>query len=139
MDAASLGPDVLSVSPIRVEGAYAGVTADAFRLFGRISARITAVCAKCLDEAVYDLDLPLEETVLRAGSLDSEPSEDRFTFTGDALDMDEMLRTYVLLALPLRYICGCLPERIQEMDAAAAEARRDISPFAVLLQNMEEV
>lgn len=134
LEAASLGSDILALPPVRVEGACTGFTSNSLRFAGEIHVVIEATCGKCLEKVEYSLDIPFEEMFLREGSAESE-EEDRFTFSGDGVELDDMVRTYVLLELPIRYICkqGCRQESIQELDAAAAKAARDISPFAVLL------
>jgi uncharacterized protein len=82
------------------------------RVQGRVSVRVTADCDRCLEDAVFsvsqDFDL-FYRPAPEAGEgpekeLDEGASEVAF-YEGEGLDLKDILKEQVLLALPMQRVC----------------------------------
>lgn len=92
-------------APVQVSGAVAAMDED-FLLRGDIAIAYTTQCARCLAPIQTQLNLPFSEVYVRDGSdvTDDEHAQ-RYTFTGDTIVLDEMVREYILLNMPLKHLC----------------------------------
>ncbi len=111
---------------------------DEVRLSGRIRAEVEVACDRCLRPVVLPLELefkesftPLsaepgrgEETVLQAADLNFS------VYEGDSVDVDDLVREQVLLALPARAVCteqcqGLCPECGADLNAETCSCPGD--------------
>ena len=83
------------------------------RLHGRISAEVEAHCDRCLSPVTVPVAMEFDETYIPA-ALDTASSEARelqaedmssSIYEGEAIDIDELVREQILLALPTRLLC----------------------------------
>ena len=91
-------------------------TGGEIRLAGRVVVRMEAECDRCLDVAEFpvDVDFDLFYEPAKSGpegqevALDAGESEVDF-YTGEGLELEDVLREQILLALPMQRICrdGC--------------------------------
>jgi len=89
---------------------------DEIRVRGRLTVELGSACERCLDAAVFpiatEFDLfyrPAEESETQ-GELALKEGEIEIAFyRGDGLELEEILREQVLLALPMQRLCreGC--------------------------------
>jgi len=102
------------VSPLRAAGSAALVSASlgAVRIQGRLSVEMEAECDRCLEPAGYpikaDFDLYYEPMahIARAEEVEIGARETEVGFyEGDGLELKEILRERVLLALPMQRVC----------------------------------
>jgi uncharacterized protein len=100
-------------TPLRVAGSaeLAGVD-DEIRLRGRFSVRMQGECDRCLETATFDLDAGFdlfyrpEKTLESAEEVHLNEGEIEIGFyRGEGLDLRDVLREQVLLALPMQRIC----------------------------------
>jgi uncharacterized protein len=93
--------------PVRLMHTQGGVLVQ-----GRLHAQAALTCSRCLEPVEVPLDVDLEEIftptidVLTGRSIQNE-EEDRALWIDDhhLLDLSEVLRQYVLLALPMHVLC----------------------------------
>jgi uncharacterized protein len=97
----------------RVEG-RASRRGEEIRVRGRIEAGIEVACDRCLAPVAVPLEVEFETAFIpqeRAAATDENVElrdEDMglAAFEGDAIDLDELVREQILLALPSRHLCG---------------------------------
>lgn len=82
------------------------------RVQGRLKVRMEAECDRCLGTARYDLDTDFdlfyrpEGTGIRSEEIELEEGETEIGYyEGDGLELKEILREQVLLALPMQRVC----------------------------------
>jgi uncharacterized protein len=90
---------------LRLEAVMDGVLAT-----GTASAQATGECVRCLDDLDEDLVVDFQELYLY-----EEAGEDDLSLDGDLLDLEQVLRDAVVLALPFKPVCdpecpGLCPE-----------------------------
>ncbi|MEN6603483.1 MAG: DUF177 domain-containing protein [Bryobacteraceae bacterium] len=102
------------VSPLRATGSAALVSASLgeVRIQGRLSVEMEADCDRCLEPARFpiqaDFDLYYEPMahIARAEEVEIGAREAEVGFyEGDGLELKEILRERVLLALPMQQVC----------------------------------
>jgi uncharacterized protein len=100
-------------TPLEVSGVaeLLGATQE-IRLTGRLAVRMEADCDRCLGVASFPIDAGFdlfyrpEGTGIRAEQIALEEGETEIGYyTGDGLELKEVLREQVLLALPMQRVC----------------------------------
>jgi len=100
-------------SPLEVNGTaeLLGATEE-IRLRGRLAVRIESECDRCLGTARFPIDTDFdlfyrpEGTGIRSGEMELEPGETEIAYySGDGLELNDILREQVLLALPMQRVC----------------------------------
>ena len=123
------------------------------RFRGRISAEVEARCDRCLGPVTVPVVTEFDETYIPA-ALDATSSEARelqaedmnsSTYEGEEIDIDELVREQVLLALPARLLCreeckGLCPTCGADLNTqACACEQKEVDPrwaaLAALKQN----
>jgi uncharacterized protein len=100
------------VSEAKLEG-RASKRLGQIRLRGKINASVEVRCDRCITPVVVPVDADFDatyvpEAVLTTDAEATELQEDDLTFAtyeGDELDIDELAREQILLALPSRHLC----------------------------------
>jgi len=79
---------------------------------GQVLASVGLECTRCLDPVVKDIDESFEAVFVKLGSggevseLALDPEElDESVIEGDAIDLNEVAREQILLALPVQVFC----------------------------------
>jgi uncharacterized protein len=112
-----LDPKLRQTGPLRAAGKVELVTGalGEIRVQGRVSARMEADCDRCLEAAPFpiesDFELyyrPVTEDYGEEAEIDQSEAEMGF-YEGDGLELNDVLREFVLLALPMQRLCreGC--------------------------------
>jgi len=99
-------------SEAKVEGRASKIR-EQVRMRGKIKASVEVRCDRCLAPVVVAVDADFDVAYIPAEAEDTErevtelqPDELIFaTYEGDSLDIDELAREQLLLALPLRQLC----------------------------------
>lgn len=109
-----LDPKVRQKGPLKASG-KAELVSDSLgeiRVKGHVYVDMEAECDRCLDPAAFTVDgdfelyyRPVEEGYGEEAALDGSESEMGF-YEGDGIDLNDALREYVLLALPMQRLCG---------------------------------
>ena len=100
------------VAPAEVNGS-ASRKGEEVRLRGKIATEIELLCGRCLAPARSPLELEFDTRFIpqseAAGETDNVEllTEDMglAAFEGDSIDLDELVREQILLALPTRHLC----------------------------------
>lgn len=86
---------------------------DEVGLQGRLSATVEAACARCLKPVALPMAAQLSERFVPAVSWRSEEQHelseeelDLAVFNGEAIELDELVREEILLAIPAQVLCS---------------------------------
>ena len=109
------GEDLEVASPLRATGVaeLLPYTGGEMRIQGRYSVEMKAQCDRCLAEARFPLDQGFDLFYRPASAMtngeeieiDEGQSEIGF-YQGDGLELEDILREQVLLALPMQRVCS---------------------------------
>lgn len=112
-----LDPKVRQKGPLKASG-KAELVSDSLaeiRVKGHVHVDMEAECDRCLDPAAFTVDgdfelyyRPVEEGYGEEAALDESEAEMGF-YEGDGIELNDALREYALLALPMQRLCseGC--------------------------------
>lgn len=107
-----LDPKVRQAGPIEASGVVELLshTLGEIRVTGRMRAPVEADCDRCLEPVALTLDLPLDLFYKPAEQSGSEEEIDEGEaeiayYGGDGLELNDVLREQVLLALPAKLVC----------------------------------
>ena len=85
---------------------------EEIRLRGHLAVRMESECDRCLGTAGFPIDTDFdlfyrpEGTGIRSAEMELEPGETEIAYySGDGLELNEILREQVLLALPMQRVC----------------------------------
>ena len=97
------GEEISFPQPIRFRGSvtYTG-NESLVSVQGVLQALVERPCYRCLEPARQAMAIDVTETFSRV--VDEE--EERFLYTGETLELDEMLQQNLLLRLPMRALCS---------------------------------
>ncbi|HTS76231.1 MAG TPA: DUF177 domain-containing protein [Bryobacteraceae bacterium] len=106
-------PKLRQSGPLKAAGKVELVTGaiGEIRVQGRLSMTMEADCDRCLEPAQFPLDSdfelyyrPVAETAAHEVAIDDSEAEIGF-YEGDGIELNEVLREYILLALPMQRVC----------------------------------
>lgn len=119
-DAIDLGTEARQLTPLKTQGRAQLIEehhgkhkiVKDIRVQGRLSTSLEVPCARCLEPVVYDVDHPFE-LLYRPQGTDAGREELSVTdseaevgyYQGDGLQLEDLLREQVLLAVPLKLLC----------------------------------
>ena len=108
-----LDPKLKQSEPLQASGQAELVMGSLgeIRVTGQVRVRLQAECDRCLEPAEFPVDStfelyyrPVAEGYGEEKSLDSGEAEMGF-YEGDGLELNDVLREFVLLALPMQKLC----------------------------------
>lgn len=113
---------------------------------GRISARLTSECVRCLAPVDLRLDLPFAQDYASAGQAipAGESENDFLTFADDILDLDPAVSETVLLNLPMKPLCredcpGLCPSCGRDLKLGNCSCRQEPShPGLTVLARLQD-
>jgi uncharacterized protein len=73
-------------------------------LTGTLKFCYDVTCYRCLDNIHRSISINVDENIFNASNV--SPREDVFTYEGYYLNMDIILRNYIVLNLPMKQICS---------------------------------
>lgn len=124
------------VSEAKVEGS-ARRKGDEVRLRGRISAEVEVGCDRCVAPIRLPLEVEFDTAFIPREKAASETDNVELltedlglaAYEGDAVDLDELVREQILLALPSRRLCredckGLCPECGADLNAGACSCEK---------------
>lgn len=117
----------------------ATVTADhrGISARGRIASAWEGECRRCLDSVREDISIDLHVTFLESGAFESHDSSaddaDAYEFDGESVDLGEVVREELMLALPLSPLCekecaGVDSEHFSSIESDPASTDDDDEP-----------
>ena len=87
--------------------------AERLQIEGSVSVSVTMKCGRCLKDYILPLDLDFREEyvpvaeVVKDGERELKPDElDISFYSGDELDIGELVKEEILLAVPMKPLCG---------------------------------
>jgi len=103
--------DLALVGPVECHG-RAHKKSEEVELLGRLSARIEAPCARCLKPVELPIAADFSERFVPAVSWRSEEQHELreedlnlAVFNGEAIELDDLVREEILLAVPAQLVC----------------------------------
>lgn len=73
-------------------------------LSGKINFQFDTNCYRCLQNIHGDMTIDVNENVYNAATV--KPGDDVFTYEGNYLDLDVILKNYIILNLPMKEVCS---------------------------------
>ena len=125
------------------------------RIEGKLRVEVEGICDRCLDRAKYAIDdkfdliyMPAEESTQSGEDEIEEAAADIGYYEGDGLELNDVLREVILLALPMQLVCsescrgicpvcgqnrnqrecGCAPESADDRWSKLKMLRDEIAP-----------
>jgi uncharacterized protein len=135
-----LGEDLAQQGPLHAAGSaeLLANTLGEIRLRGRLEAEVTGTCSRCLEAAsarvasAFDLFYrPAPKTSAAHAEIHLEEGEiDLSFYTGDGVALEEAVRDFVLLSLPMRLTCredcqGLCPQCGANRNTAPCNCRKE--------------
>jgi uncharacterized protein len=127
---------------LAASGAGADVTVtelgSGYLVRGQIHGGAQVPCARCLEPAQIDLSMPILTTFTRGAdepeAIDDEDEDvDYSTFEGDEIDLGELFREQMLLAVPMTPLCredckGLCPQCGQDRNQGSCTCTQPTDP-----------
>jgi len=125
--------------PIAVKGTaeLLNNTLGEIRVRGHVTGRLESVCDRCLEPAFFLVDSSFD-SFHRPASTAPEHEEVRIDegeaeiafYEGDGVQLEDVLREYILLQLPMQLVCseackGICPQCGQYLNKATCDCRRE--------------
>ena len=140
------GDTIAYVGPVSLSGTY--MLADETVLVrGEARAVIQSRCARCLTPTNTPVTSEVDEAFIRdRGDGELEVEEDQYTYTGHVLELDDAVRTAVLLELPSRILCkedcrGLCAQCGANLNVNVCSCQKDLTsrnPFSALASLLNE-
>lgn len=122
---------------------------------GSFATKVRLECARCLNEYELAIDTPIEEELRLAGitpEVDDEqeyeellPEEQEPLFEDNVLDLTDLLRQNILIAVPIKPVCseqckGLCPHCGKNLNEGTCGCRPDVegSPFSGLASLLDD-
>ncbi len=126
-----------------VKGTFQALDDGSVTVDGSVCAVAHGRCANCLSPASVRVENSFRETFVRNG----DPEDDEiFSYTGCMVDLEKLVMSYVVLALPMRFLCredcpGLAHDVEKDPDVCLCQEGDDVHtqrPFAALQLLLEE-
>jgi uncharacterized protein len=133
-----LGETVTYPDPIELTGIMQA-SEGKIRLTGMMKATANAHCANCLSPVCYRQMLVFDEVLIKTSDAEQLPDQvdrdDRFEYAGSTADLEHLTLTYLLLDLPIRFLCRKDCRGLLDIQTGNEDSQVDPDhPFAVLSQ-----
>lgn len=106
MAAMEISGTEVSFDDVIVKGTFEALDDGTITVEGSLSTVAHAPCANCLAPASAAVENTFRENFVR----DGDPEDDEiFVYSGSQLDLDKLIMSYIVLAMPMRFLCkdGC--------------------------------
>ena len=139
------GDTITFVRPVSFSGTY--MLADETVLVrGVARAVIQSPCARCLKPTLTPVEAEIDEAFVRDKGQEREADDDQYMYSGHVLELDEAVRTALLLELPSRILCkadcrGLCAQCGQDLNVQACSCQKDLihrNPFSALASLLNE-
>ena len=98
------GDTISYVGPVSFSGTYM-LADETVIVRGHARAAIDSPCARCLKPTRSTLEAEIEEAFVRDVGQEREADDDQYMYSGHVLELDEAVRTSLLLEMPSRIVC----------------------------------
>ena len=132
-------------APVTLSGTYM-LADETVIVRGVARAEITSPCARCLKPTVSTVEADVEEAFFRDIDGTLEVEEDQYKYSGHVLELDDAVRTALLLELPSRVLCkedckGLCSQCGQDLNINECSCQKDLThrnPFSALASLLNE-
>ena len=94
--------DLISfVGDVTLQGHMTGI-GDSVALDGELTAVLVSPCARCLEEARFDMKVPFDEIFVRQPDPDHP---DAYLFEGSEVDLTDLVVANIAMNLPMQFLC----------------------------------
>ena len=98
------GDTIAYLRPVTLSGMYM-LADETVIVRGVARALIQSPCARCLTPTETEVEAELEEAFIRDKGEERTLDDDQYMYSGHVLEMDEAVRTALLLEMPSRVLC----------------------------------
>ena len=139
------GDTIAYVRPVSLSGTYM-LADETVIVRGIARAVIQSPCARCLRPTQTEVEAELEEAFIRDTGEPQAPDEDQYMYSGHVLELDEAVRTALLLELPSRILCkedcrGLCDQCGADLNTNECSCQKDLThrnPFSALASLLNE-
>ena len=139
------GDTISYAGPVAFSGAYM-LADETVIVRGTARAAIESPCARCLKPTTTDVEVELEEAFIRDKGQEREADDDQYMYSGHVLELDEAVRTALLLELPSRILCkedckGMCCQCGADLNINECSCQKDLlhrNPFSALASLLNE-
>ena len=139
------GDTVAYVRPVSFSGTYM-LADETVIVRGIARAVIESPCARCLAATETSVEAEVEEAFIRDKGEEREADDDQYMYSGHVLELDEAVRTALLLELPSRILCkedclGLCDQCGADLNINTCSCQKDLTrrnPFSALASLLNE-
>ena len=139
------GDTIAYVRPVSLSGTYM-LADETVIVRGVARAVIQSPCARCLRPTETSVEAELEEAFIRDTGEPLERDEDQYLYSCHVLELDEAVRTALLLELPSRILCkedcrGLCDQCGADLNINECSCQKDLThrnPFSALASLLNE-
>ncbi|MDR1321506.1 MAG: DUF177 domain-containing protein [Gracilibacteraceae bacterium] len=122
-------------SPVTLEAEVRNA-GPSFSVGARVTAELKVICDLCLAETVQPISFSFDDEwapAERAAGAAQEQLDTTLFFAKDEVELDDRLREFFLLHLPMRFVCrpdcrGLCPSCGADLNAGECDCRRETDP-----------
>ena len=89
------------IGDVTLQGHMTGI-GDSVALDGELTAVLVSPCARCLEEARFDMKVPFDEIFVRQPDPDHP---DAYLFEGSEVDLTDLVVANIAMNLPMQFLC----------------------------------
>ncbi len=139
------GDTVAYVRPVSLSGTYM-LADETVIVRGVARAAIESPCSRCLRPTVTQVEAAFEEAFARDTGEPRQADDDLYMYSGHVLELDEAVRTALLLEMPSRVLCkedcrGLCSQCGADLNVHACSCQKDLNhsnPFSALASLLNE-
>ena len=139
------GDTISYVRPVSFSGTYM-LADETVIVRGIARAVIQSTCARCLKPTETNIEAEFDEAFIRDTGEEREADDDQYMYSGHVLELDEAVRTALLLEMPSRVLCkedclGLCDQCGADLNINACSCQKDLTrrnPFSALASLLNE-
>ena len=139
------GDTISYVRPVSFSGTYM-LADETVIVRGVARAVIQSPCARCLKPTETNIEAEFDEAFIRDMGEEREADDDQYMYSGHVLELDEAVRTALLLEMPSRVLCkedclGLCDQCGADLNINACSCQKDLTrrnPFSALASLLNE-
>ena len=139
------GDTISYVRPVSFSGTYM-LADETVIVRGIARAVIESPCARCLKPTETNIEAEFDEAFIRDTGEEREADDDQYMYSGHVLELDEAVRTALLLEMPSRVLCkedclGLCDQCGADLNINACSCQKDLTrrnPFSALASLLNE-
>ena len=139
------GDTISYVRPVSFSGTYM-LADETVIVRGIARAVIQSPCARCLKPTETNIEAEFDEAFIRDTGEEREADDDQYMYSGHVLELDEAVRTALLLEMPSRVLCkedclGLCDQCGADLNINECSCQKDLThrnPFSALASLLNE-